>query len=747
MKNIKTKHNFKSCIVLFLVGTLLLTSFSYKVEAEDTNFETQKLSYYFDKPVLSKVVIENTNYDRVNLLDCYCSGKPEEPNIPSKGAYILLPPNSKLDSIQVKVKNKITIGKDFDIEPISHPIPISKSMFSVKIEKDNKIYGNNDFYPGKTYSFVGIYSFKGYDILVLLLHPMQYNPVSGELFYYENLELIVKTKYDEKESLFRGLEQDHIEVRNKIDNPEISELYISNIDSKTRFLDSYDLLILTTDSLKSGFQPLKNAHDAKGLKTVIKTLSDVGGTQSTPEDIRQFIKDAYFNWGVNYILIGGDIDIVPAKELWVWGLDENTTEYETFMPSDLYYSCLDGPFNFDGDEKWGEPTDGEDGGDVDLYAEVHVGRACVDDMNDVNNFVAKTVAYINKDPDSEYLKRVCFAGEYLGDFGIATWGGNYLDQMIDICSADGYETTGFPSEEYTIIKIYDRDWEGNYWPPEEILNQINNGLHIINHNGHSYYEYNMKNYYEEIYDLSNNDYCFIYSQGCMAGGFDCDYCDCIAEHFTVKTENGAFAGIWNARFGWFWSYSTDGDSQRFHREFWDAIFKENIPEIGRANSDSKEDNLAIISRSCIRWCYYQLNLFGDPSLKIIEFENNPPNTPKIEGPENSNVFENLEYYFTISDPDNNKVYLRVDWDDNKTSNWTGPHDSGTTIDFKYSWDTPGTYKVKACAKDIFGLESDWETLDVIIPKTKKFSNMFCKRFVEKLPNLAPILRYFFKLFI
>jgi hypothetical protein len=735
---------FKSWKIIFLVAALIITSFSFKVVAEDKEALTLEMSYCFNEPVLSNYRSKDHTYDTVTLPDCYCSGNPGEPNIPSKGAYILLPPNSKLSSIQVIGKNKIAIGSNYKIMPISQPIPISKNTPSVKIKEDKNIYGNNNFYPGNTYSHVEIYSFKGYDILVLLLHPMQYNPVSGELFYYENLDLKIKTSYHEKESLYRGLEQDKIEVINKVDNPEIADLYTLNIDSKTQFLESYDLLILTTDSLKSGFEPLKNAHGAQGHKTVIKTLSDVGS--DNPDEIREYIKDAYFNWGINYVLLGGDMDNLPAKIFWVFGLDENTTPYETEMPSDLYYSCLDGPFNYDGDEKWAEPTDGEDGGDVDLYAEVHVGRACVDDLNDVNNFVTKTLAYINKDPDSEYLKNVLFAGEYMGDHGIATWGGNYLDQMIDICTDDGYETTGFPSEEYTINKLYDRDWEENDWPPEVLVEEIDNGLHIINHLGHSSYEYCMKMYYEYIYDFSNTDYCFIYSQGCMAGGFDCDYCDCIAEHLTVKTDTGAFAGIFNARYGWFWSESTDGDSQRFHREFWDAVFKENIPEIGRANSDSKEDNLAIISRSCIRWCYYQLNLFGDPSLQISEFENNPPETPIIKGEREGNVTERYEFSFTINDPDNDKLYLRIDWDDNTTSNWTGLYDSGSTLKFKYSWDIVGEYTVRARVKDTYGLESDWGTLEINIPRVKKSSNMFFQRFIDKLPNIAPLLRYLLRVF-
>ena len=140
---------------------------------------------------------------------------------------------------------------------------------------------------------------------------------------------------------------------------------------------------------------MKQAHDATGVETVIKTLTDIGG--SDLESIRNYIKDAYIELGIEYVLIGGDNTVVPAPMLWVSGMDENVTYYEDIMPADLYYACLDGPYNNDGDSKLGEPNDGENGKDVDLIAEVYVGRACVDNTVDVNNFVTKTIAYINKD--------------------------------------------------------------------------------------------------------------------------------------------------------------------------------------------------------------------------------------------------------------------------------------------------------------------------------------------------------------
>jgi hypothetical protein len=690
---------------LFFSIILILMTYSSLAIVDENNAEVLKLNYSFNDLSISSIQLENSIFDKLILPNCYTAGNPGEPMIPSKGAYILLPPMSKLDNVQVEVKDKLNLGFGYNIEPIGEAIPISDFQVMPKLVKNDLIYEVNDFYPGELFSYVGVYSFRGYDILVILIHPLQYNPVTGELIFYKDLEVTIKTSSDGDNNLYRGLDIDKIEVMKKVENPEIADFYSQRATSIPTYYEDYDLLILTTDSLKSGFEPLKNAHNSKGTSTVIKTLTDVGS--SDPEDIRNYIIDAYSNWGINYVLLGGDYDIVPARILWVYGLDEETTPYETYMPSDIYYSCLNGPYNYDGDDKWGETTDGADGEDVDLIADVYVGRACVDDINDVNNFISKTIAYINKDPDLEYLKNVCFSGEYMGDYGIATWGGNYMDQLINGCSDDGYTTIGFPSENYTFSYLYDRDWEGNDWPKEEMMNVINEGTHFINHLGHSYYEYNMKMYNDDVYDLTNTDYCFIYSQGCMAGGFD--EADCIAEHFTVKTDTGAFAGIWNARYGWFWSYSTDGDSQRFHREFWDAVFGENIPQIGKANADSKEDNLAIINRSCIRWVYYETNLFGDPSLCFYEVEeNNPPETPDIDGPTRYKVGVEYEYAFVSTDSDGDSLYYYIDWGDGNFTDWIGPYTSGEELILTHTWTEKGIYIIMAKTRDVpDGAESDW----------------------------------------
>jgi len=625
----ENKRGYIGDMLLLLCAFTLFSSSVMVVGASTSTPSTIKVTYTLPTPQVTKTTLGDQKYDQVTLENAPSVGSFGEPRLPAKGAYILLPMDTTVDTITV-VGEQHLLGSGYTIVPCGEPIPLIAHPPAAQIPApDPAIYSSISQFPGNLFTHVGTYQCKGFTIAVLTLYPIQYVPASGDLYYYSDMTVTVTVKNTmQKTSMFRGLPDDFNTVRNKVDNSELLDTY--QIQSAP--LEEYDLLILTTDALKSGFEPLANDHTAAGQPTIVKTLTEIGAT--TPEQIRDYIRTAYQTWGIKYVLLGGGGDVVTEKILWVEGMDEGVNHYEDFMPADHYYACLDGTYNYDGDEKWGEPTDGEGGADVDLMAEVYVGRACVGSTNEVANFVGKTRAYLALS-EAAYLKKASFVGEYLGDYGVASFGGNYLDQMIDGSSADGYTTVGISSTDYTIDTLYDRDWPGfdpnnpwnTGWPPVEIENRINQGVHIINHLGHSSYGYNMRLENNDVAALSNNDYGFIYSQGCMAGGFDNpEGYDCIAEHFTVKTPSAAFAGIWNARYGFFWSYSTDGDSQRIQRQYWDAIFGENLPQIGYANHDSKEDNLFIIGRSCIRWVYYETNLFGDPILTFHE----PGPAPELE---------------------------------------------------------------------------------------------------------------------
>jgi len=689
-----------------------MTAFSVLAVADNNNGHDQiTKTYPFEVPCIQQVTINDANYDRIVMQNSPGNGNPGEYNLPAHGVYLLLNQGVEITDIEVVPGERVFLGSGFNVELVKEPVALS-NIDSDSLNIHNELVDRSgDPYPDTLYTRIGTYSFRGYEILVLLLHPVQYISESGTLYYFRDMTVSIKTvENNQRNMLFRNLEKDEIEAKKKVDNPLAIHSYTENTVHPLSS-DTYDLLILTTDELKDSFEPLKDAHDATGIATEIKTLRDVSLFPGfvTPKDIRDFVRDEYRKSGIEYVLIGGDDDIVPAQELWVQAWNNGET---TFMPSDLYYACLDGPYNYDDDDKWGEPNDGKNGQDVDLIAEVYVGRACVDDVAEVNNFVDKTIAYMDTGGYSN--GNTLMVGEHLWS-GPDTWGGDYMDELIDGSSANMYTTVGIPSSDYTIDTLYDRDWPGNDWPTSQIISRINNGVRIINHLGHSSYGYNMKMINDDVSFLTNNEPCFIYSQGCMAGGFDDG--DCIAEYFTVKTDNAAFAVIMNARYGWGVVGSTDGSSQRFHRQFWDAVFGENIPEIGKANQDSKEDILSRLYYPCMRWCYYQLNLFGDPTLAFYNNENNPPNKPaRPTGVKKGKVGEEYNFSTSTSDQDGDMIYYKWDWGDGTFSDWFGPFNSGEEVSVTHQWSRLGIYNVKVKARDEHRDESDWsDPLSIIMP--------------------------------
>jgi hypothetical protein len=123
--------------------------------------------------------------------------------------------------------------------------------------------------------------------------------------------------------------------------------------------------------------------------------------------------------------------------------------------------------------------------------------------------------------------------------------------------------------------------------------------------------------------MTNNNYLFVYTQGCYAGSIDSrnsdstyGSLDSFGEAITNDYgDRGAFAYIGNSRYGWYnpGSY-VQGGSNLAHKKFVEAIFTENITKLGDANQNSKT-NLPLIS-SVYRWIAFETNLIGCPATDL-----------------------------------------------------------------------------------------------------------------------------------
>ena len=129
-------------------------------------------------------------------------------------------------------------------------------------------------------------------------------------------------------------------------------------------------------------------------------------------------------------------------------------------------------------------------------------------------------------------------------------------------------------------------------------------------------------------------------------------------------------------------------------------------------------------------------------LYTIEIlDNTAPEIPNLNGPIKGQPLRKYTYTAVTNDPDGDDVSYFFDWDDNLTSGWLGPVDSGSTVASKHAWTVEGIYEIKVRAKDDNGAEGDWAIFEVNISKGKSLSfNSFFHWFLEEHPRLFPILR-------
>ena len=609
-------------IVISLLSINMITLLQNEtINADYVNSqEVIKLKYNFSTPLYSSVEIFNDEYARLHLEELPLSGREGEPCIPVKPLRILLPESTTVEKITVDVSEvKILEIDDFNsIELGAMTHSFSRQPIELEYKSITPNYNINELYPSYHYKNLGIQYFRGYAILHINLYPVQYLGKTNSLYYYDEISVEVETKETSRNLLFRGdAEEDIIKM---VENAEVLTSYGNDNSFNYNGADNYDYIIITTEGLKNSsgeytFDDLLNFRESQGLSCTYKTVEEIYDEYIGVDDaekIRNFIKYAYMNWGTTWVLIGGDVGTVPIREL--YDIDGKEPD-ETDMTSDLYYQCLDGDYNYDGDEYWGEKYDGINGEGIDLYAEVYIGRAPVDNFDDVSFFVEKTLAYENSDwTIDNYLKRHLSAGEMVWP-GNGGYGSGYVERCIDRCFDYGQDTYGIPSSKYSIIELYERDMS---WTYLDAIDEINQGVHIINHVGHGSMNAAMKISIYDIPNLNNfGKYGLFYSQACHSGKLE-GRDQCIAEKWVLEEKKGGFAAIMNTGYGYGSLVDYDGADNRYAREFFDALFSphEQISRIGKANQDSKEDNFYRLEDDNMYHVYYDTLLFGDPYVEI-----------------------------------------------------------------------------------------------------------------------------------
>ena len=117
--------------------------------------------------------INSEEFTRIEIKDLQMYGGVGEPRLPAKPVKILLPPSSRVKTIEIEVSE----GKKFNIDDMKQ-IELGSQSYSL----DNKApsnsplprYDSTQMYPSNLYRDMGVQYFRGYAILHVNLYPIQY---------------------------------------------------------------------------------------------------------------------------------------------------------------------------------------------------------------------------------------------------------------------------------------------------------------------------------------------------------------------------------------------------------------------------------------------------------------------------------------------------------------------------------------------------------------------------------------------
>ncbi|MFO7610505.1 MAG: C25 family cysteine peptidase [Candidatus Krumholzibacteriia bacterium] len=376
-------------------------------------------------------------------------------------------------------------------------------------------------------------------------------------------------------------------------------------------------VIITDAAMAPEFQRLADHKTARGLPTVVLTREFIAGNYRNGADIqetmRMFIRDAYERWGTEFVLLGGDSDVLPPRYV-------NNSLYpaggSTDIPVDLYFQCLDGNWNANGNGKYGEPGSSIVVSDqADFAEEIYVGRAPVSTPAAAAVFVDKVIAYETATAGAGWPGRVLFAAEVLfpddwtpGDL-INLDGSDYAAQQVN--------NSIVPCTDMEYLRMYET-FDRN--PGDVILNKavftdsLNTGHYgIVNQIGHGYY-YNMSlgstTFINSDADaLVNGDHVFmLYALNCASAAFDYS---CLMERFLQNPNGGAVSTIGAVRAAF------PVTANNYQQEFFAQLYCQAEQRQGPLVALSRMPWLGATTMNYTdRWTFENYTLLGDPTMAL-----------------------------------------------------------------------------------------------------------------------------------
>ncbi|MBU0509398.1 hypothetical protein KKH27_11265, partial [bacterium] len=265
------------------------------------------------------------------------------------------------------------ISESHHIETLSqHPLPMQRLNAENENEgltaRNEAVYAANRWYPENVVEMTEPATLRDVRFVVLVIHPVQVNPVTGEMRVYDHLEVAIENTGGTGEN-----EIGHVPTSI---TPGFKKLYSRFENFRGSALDELpvvpggQLIVCRNDAtVLAQIQKLVDWRRKKGIDASYVTLNDIPMSSDTALSIRNYISSQYLasNGQLEFVTLVGDPDGTGGFDL--------ITHYVYPYQFDNYFGAFGG------------------GPNPDPVPDIAVGRISVRTGAELSAVVAKTIDY------------------------------------------------------------------------------------------------------------------------------------------------------------------------------------------------------------------------------------------------------------------------------------------------------------------------------------------------------------------
>jgi len=228
---------------------------------------------------------------------------------------IALPAGCEVADFALVAKDSMELSGDYFVWPSQPPQSLSPDRPVDFVEPMASVYMSDELYPGRL---------GGVTVCDIRVYPLRYRPAEQKLVLYTRFALSVEYHWP-----VQAPDEDMIRAKPDLVGSLISEKADGWKSSQGQAPagapmrlsgETATYLIITQDSLAAAFEPLMDWKTRKGLHARIVTIESINFQYpgiDLQERIRNCIKDYYSNSGTDWVLLGGDTQVIPDRKAYV----------------------------------------------------------------------------------------------------------------------------------------------------------------------------------------------------------------------------------------------------------------------------------------------------------------------------------------------------------------------------------------------------------------------------------------------